>query len=365
MRGERIPLAVDEDAAQVEHVLGAASAPSHPWTIEPHTDEVADSAREMEYDGHMGWLRVAIALIAWLYASTMGVAWADAPLKIASVSEGSIKLTVGEDASELRRNFRLAPQGVDQVRIDHVRLVDCVHAHGQSCTSGVETSGCAADRGCVLTALEPGPVTAVVRLPTPGTYTSSLAIVYLKEDKLPDGKVQTVKAVLTTTLEVARPAPAVLQMKVTVAGPTGAETDLGWSRRGDAIMRLRAQDDDGASRTPAQGWRRRHWPAVPAMTRSRPTPRSRYSRPVGERQALVAARDRVARDRCWHERGPRADHERGVAHALTPPAIADPDLEEPAGAVSSRRFTTAIRWLPATACGGVDFRAAASPRRTE
>jgi len=44
MRGEVIPLAVEENAAQVEHMLGAASAPSHPRTIEPHTDEVADSA---------------------------------------------------------------------------------------------------------------------------------------------------------------------------------------------------------------------------------------------------------------------------------------------------------------------------------
>ncbi len=44
MRGEVVPLTVEQDAAQVEYRLGAASAPSHPGAVKTHPDEVADRA---------------------------------------------------------------------------------------------------------------------------------------------------------------------------------------------------------------------------------------------------------------------------------------------------------------------------------
>jgi hypothetical protein len=40
--GEVVPEAVDEDTAEVEHGLGAVSAPPHPGAIEPDADEVPD-----------------------------------------------------------------------------------------------------------------------------------------------------------------------------------------------------------------------------------------------------------------------------------------------------------------------------------
>lgn len=194
----------------------------------------------------MGRFCAAIVVVG-----VIGVAHADAPVKIASVPDGPIKLGVGEDDGELKRAFRLVPQGVEQVKIDHVRVVECTDARGQSCPVRVEPGGCAG--GCALTATEPGSVTVVVTLAKPGVYTSSLEIVYIKEEKqLPDNKLQVVKAVLATTLEVTRPAAAVQPMKVTVTGPNGADVDLVPSRHGTANLRLRLQDDDGAARKLAQ-----------------------------------------------------------------------------------------------------------------
>jgi len=181
----------------------------------------------------------------------MSAARADVPVKIASVPDGPIRLAVSEDAGELRRTFRLMPQALDQVKIDQVRVVDCIDTHGQSCVAHVEPGGCA--NGCTLTATEPGAATAVVTLPAPGTYTSSLEIVYVKEEKpLPDNKVQVVKAVLSTTLEVTRPAPTVQPMKIALAGPTGTEVTIAFLQRGSARLRWHVQDDDGAARKLAQ-----------------------------------------------------------------------------------------------------------------
>lgn len=42
MRGELVPLTVQQGAAEVEHVLRAASAPAHSRVVESHPDEVAD-----------------------------------------------------------------------------------------------------------------------------------------------------------------------------------------------------------------------------------------------------------------------------------------------------------------------------------
>ena len=44
MIDEVVPLAVEQDAAEMEDVLGAVAAPSHPRTIEAHPDEVAHGA---------------------------------------------------------------------------------------------------------------------------------------------------------------------------------------------------------------------------------------------------------------------------------------------------------------------------------
>jgi len=44
MGPELIPLAVEQDTAQMEHPLRSASAPSHAWTVESHANEVADRA---------------------------------------------------------------------------------------------------------------------------------------------------------------------------------------------------------------------------------------------------------------------------------------------------------------------------------
>ena len=44
MHGEVVPLAVEQDAAEVKHPLGSASAPAHPGAVETHADEVADRA---------------------------------------------------------------------------------------------------------------------------------------------------------------------------------------------------------------------------------------------------------------------------------------------------------------------------------
>lgn len=41
MFDEIVPLAVEQDAAEMEDVLGAVAAPAHPRTIEAHPDEVA------------------------------------------------------------------------------------------------------------------------------------------------------------------------------------------------------------------------------------------------------------------------------------------------------------------------------------
>ena len=186
--------------------------------------------------------------------AAVAAARADVPVKIATVPDGPIKLGVAEGAAELRRAFRLVPQGVDQVKLDQVRLLDCTDAHGQSCAARVEPGGCAG--GCTLTATDAGSVTVVVTLPAPGTYTSSLEIVYVKEEKAQlDGKVQVIKAVLATALEITRPAPAaqpIQAMKLAVSGATGAEVDLAPGQRGTAIVRMLAQDDDGGARKLSQ-----------------------------------------------------------------------------------------------------------------
>src|SRR3954467_4795351 len=106
----------------------------------------------------MGWLRAALVPIGWSIASTGGGARADVPVKIAAVPDGPIRLTVGDDAAELRRSFRLVPQGVEQVKVDRVRLVDCLDAHGQSCRASVEPRECAGPDGCTVTATDPGSV---------------------------------------------------------------------------------------------------------------------------------------------------------------------------------------------------------------
>jgi hypothetical protein len=41
MGDELVPLTVEEDATQVEHVLGTTAAPAHPRTVESHSQEVA------------------------------------------------------------------------------------------------------------------------------------------------------------------------------------------------------------------------------------------------------------------------------------------------------------------------------------
>jgi hypothetical protein len=199
----------------------------------------------------MGRLCAAIAVSGWLIGWAAGSARADAPVKIASVPDGPIKLGVGEGDVRLRRSFRLVPQAVEHVKLDQVRVLDCTDARGQSCTAWVEPGGCAG--GCTLTAVDPGSVTIVVIVPAPGTYTASLEIVYVVDDKpAADGKVSEVKAVLATPLEVTRPAPAVQPMKLTVTGATGAEVDLGLPGPGGATLQLRIQDDDGAARTLGQ-----------------------------------------------------------------------------------------------------------------
>jgi hypothetical protein len=38
---ERAPLAVEQDAAQVQHQFGAFSAPAHPRAVQPQADEIA------------------------------------------------------------------------------------------------------------------------------------------------------------------------------------------------------------------------------------------------------------------------------------------------------------------------------------
>lgn len=196
----------------------------------------------------MGRFCAAITLSCWLIGVAVGVARADAPVKIASMPDGPLKLGVSDSATQLRRSFRLVPQVVDHVKIDHVRVQDCTDAHGQSCSAWIEPGGCAG--GCTLTATEPGSATIVVTLPVPGTYAASLEIVYIAEEKpLSDGKVQVVKAVLATALEVTRPAPVVQPMKLTVAGATAADLDLGITRQGGATLPLRVQDDDGAARS--------------------------------------------------------------------------------------------------------------------
>lgn len=51
MRGELFPLAVEENAAQVEHALGSPSAPVHAGAVEPHAHEVAHGARALDRPG--------------------------------------------------------------------------------------------------------------------------------------------------------------------------------------------------------------------------------------------------------------------------------------------------------------------------
>jgi hypothetical protein len=43
MSGERVPLAVEQDTPEVQHHLGATTAPAHAGTIETHADQIANS----------------------------------------------------------------------------------------------------------------------------------------------------------------------------------------------------------------------------------------------------------------------------------------------------------------------------------
>jgi hypothetical protein len=69
MRGEVVPLTVEQDASQVEHPLGTTSAPTHPRAIETHSDEVADrtfddAGGDVEIVAPKGVVAHAMAMLA-------------------------------------------------------------------------------------------------------------------------------------------------------------------------------------------------------------------------------------------------------------------------------------------------------------
>ena len=176
-------------------------------------------------------------------AATAIDAAAAAPVKIAAVAEGPIKVSVRDDAKELRRTFRLVPDAVPTAKVSRVRLAACTDPDAQACTGVAITGTCAA--GCTVTATEPGEVTVVVPTPAPGAYTGSLEIVYVVEEKpAGEGKVEVIEAVLATTLEVTRPAPAVTAIELLV-GARAAEVERLPAENATAVFRFPLQDKDG------------------------------------------------------------------------------------------------------------------------
>jgi hypothetical protein len=67
MRDEVIPLAVEQDAAEVEHAFGAIATPAHAGTVEPHAHEVSDGA----LDGAGGDVEIVGAQLVVAHAMAM------------------------------------------------------------------------------------------------------------------------------------------------------------------------------------------------------------------------------------------------------------------------------------------------------
>ncbi|HVV86348.1 MAG TPA: hypothetical protein VHE35_25000 [Kofleriaceae bacterium] len=206
----------------------------------------------------MRWTRAA-ALAAGLLAVMVGArpGLGDPAVKLTAASEGTIRIPIAADADQLRRTFRLVPDGVDQVEVTAVRALDCTDDHSQSCTVTVVPGGCAA--GCTLSATQAGEVTIVAATPAPGTYTASIEIVYAQPGAgaAGAGSAARVEAVAPTTLVVTRPAPTVTTLDLVVAGGTATEISKGFGGA-TATFDLRLLDDSLAvpvtrSAAPADG----------------------------------------------------------------------------------------------------------------